>query len=268
MKLFAKLSYLNIFRKFFVFLKYFIDNLNNAEFRMIGVGLKYLIFHTPNSTNRKIKTNNGIFFIRKNTIDFKLANSAYEFLVTRKFRKLLPNYELFIDIGANIGTYSIIAAQQGIKTLAFEPIQSNYDSLLKNIQLNQSEELIKPFMYGLGLKKEQVKFNFYQLKPGASSKHPLKKKSENIEVQIEVFDKLELIEVKQSKSILIKIDVEGMEIEVVQGMEELLRSDKNICMIIESKHSGIKNLTNLLNKFSKFKFEQIDEFNMLAIKIA
>ena len=264
----AKLSYLNIFRKFFIFLKYLIDNLSNAEFSMIGVGFKYLIFQKPNRKDKVIKTNIGNFFIRKNTIDFKLANSAYEFLVIRKFKTLLPNYELFIDVGANIGTYSIIAAQAGIKSLAFEPIQSNYDSLLKNIQLNYSEALIRPIQYGLGNKNEKVNFNYYALKPGASSIHKLKKKSEKIEVQIQVFDELELAEIKKSKNIIIKIDVEGMEMEVIQGMKELLRSDKNICLIIESKHSGIKNLTEQLNKFSKFTFEQIDEFNMLAIKIA
>ncbi len=267
MESFARLSYLNIFRKFFIFLKYLIDNLSNAEFKMIGVGLKYLLIHKPNRKDQIIKTRNGTFFIRKNTIDFKLANSAYEFLVIRKLKELLPSYQLFIDVGANIGTYSIIAAKAGIKSLAFEPIENNFKSLLKNIKLNQAEDLIKPIAYGLGSSNEKVMFNYYPLKPGASSIHPLKKKSEKIEVQIQKFDELNIEEIKKSKSIIIKIDVEGMEMEVVKGMEKLLQSDKNICIIIESKHSGINNLTTLLNKFNKFKFEQIDEFNMLAIKL-
>jgi len=265
MNSFAKLSYLNIFRKFFIFLKYLSDNLSNGEFRLLWISFKYLIVKKTNSTDTVIKTNNGLFYIRKNTIDFKLANSAYEYLVLKKFRSLLSSYNLFIDVGANIGTYSIIAAKKGVKCIAFEPIIANYNSLKKNIQLNHLEELVETVMIGLAEKAANAKFNYDPLKPGASSIHPIKRTSEILNIELKVFDDLNYVSNATDK-ILIKIDVEGMELNVLAGMEKLLGIKKDICLIIETKHSGGEEIKKMLNGFGNFRFEIIDEFNMLATK--
>ncbi len=213
-----------------------------------------------------VKTNNGIFFIRKNTIDFKLANSAYEISVLKRFKALLPLYQVFIDVGANIGTYSLIAARYGVKSIAFEPIPSNFCSLKKNIKLNNFDNLIQPLMFGLSEKKEQVDFNFDPLKPGASSIHPHKRMGDIINVQLEEFDQLGLNEIEMAENILIKIDIEGMELNALKGMRKMLNQKKNICLIIETKHSGAKNIKKLIKEYGNYEFENIDEFNMLAIK--
>lgn len=262
----AGLSYLNIFRKFFIFLKYLSDNLSNQEFGLIWIGFKYLLVKKSNSKDMVIKTNIGRFFIRKNTIDFKLANSAYELTVLKKFKSLLPSYDLFIDVGANIGTYSLIAAREGKRCLAFEPIPDNFYSLKKNIELNKYGEFIQVFEFGLSDKKEKTNFNFDPLKPGASSIHPHKRMGKTITVQLEEFDKLELPELSRAEKVLLKIDIEGMELNALKGMKKTLTAKENICLIIESKHSGTKSLITLLNDCGKFKYENIDEFNMLAIK--
>lgn len=267
MNILAKLSYLNIFRKCFVFYKYLSDNISNGEFRLMMIGLKYIFTKKTNTSDLIVKTNNGLFLIRKNTIDFKLANSAYEISVFKHFNKLLPEHDLFIDIGANIGTYSIVAAKTGLNTLAFEPVKANFESLVKNISLNNLKDLITPYLIGLSDKSGTFKFNYYPLKPGASSIHPLKNKGEQIDVKIEVFDQLNLDQMNTADNILIKIDVEGMEMDVLKGMANFLESDKKISLIIETKHSGEKEIKNLLNKYAPFRFEKIDIFNMLAKKI-
>ncbi len=262
----AGLSYLNIFRKFFIFLKYLSDNLSNGEWRLIWISFKYLLFKQSNSKDMVIQTNIGRFHIRKNTIDFKLANSAYELSVLEKFKTLLPICNLFIDVGANIGTYSMIAAGLKVNCIAFEPILSNFKSLEKNIELNNYKDFIQAFMFGLSDKNEVAKFNFDPLKPGASSIHPHKRMGEVIQVQLEKFDNLKLAAVDAIENILIKIDIEGMELNAIRGMKNTLRENKNIYLIIETKHSGEQNIKKLLKEFGNFKFENIDEFNMLAVK--
>jgi len=177
----------------------------------------------------------------------------------------LPLYNLFIDIGANIGTYSIIAAKNGVKCIAFEPVLTNYISLKKNIQLNRLEEFIEPMMIGLAEKASKARFNYDPLKPGASSIHPIKRTSEILEIELKVFDDLNCVSTETNK-ILIKIDVEGMELNVLKGMEKILSNKKDICLIIETKHSGDTEIKKMLNQFGDFKFENIDEFNMLATK--
>lgn len=262
----AKLSYLNIFRKLFVFSKYLLDNLQNKEWKLIWIAIVYILKKKSNKKDIIVTSNLGKFFIRKNTIDFKLANSAYECLVMKSIKGQLVISDLFIDIGANIGTYSIYAAKFGIKSLAFEPVIDNFISLTKNIALNGYEQLITSYNYGLSYKKESSAFNYYSLKPGASSIHELKRKGKKVKVQLEVFDQMKFEELKHAKRTLIKIDVEGMELDVLKGMENMLKSDMAFAIIIETKHTGEEKIRNFLSQHCSFQFLTIDEFNMLAIK--
>ena len=59
----------------------------------------------------------------------------------------LPDDSVFFDIGANIGSYSLIAASQNkigkrVSVYSFEPHYANYFSLVKNIRYNNLEEFI------------------------------------------------------------------------------------------------------------------------------
>ena len=59
--------------------------------------------------------------------------------------KFLPKDGVFIDVGANLGIHSIIAAKhmgKGCKVIAIEPINSNQKLLHKNIKLNKISERI------------------------------------------------------------------------------------------------------------------------------
>jgi FkbM family methyltransferase len=57
--------------------------------------------------------------------------------------------EVFYDIGANVGCYSIVAATMKCKVLAFEPSPFNYYALCRNLQLNDMSDLIWPFCVAL-----------------------------------------------------------------------------------------------------------------------
>lgn len=262
----ATLGYLNIIRKFFVFWKYLLDNLQNKQWRLIHTSIKYLFFKQSNSKNMIVKSNIGKFFIRKNTIDFKLVNSAYEWFVIRVFKKEIVDADLFVDIGANIGTYSIIAAKEGLLTIAFEPTLSNFNSLLKNIELNKFKHLIKPFRFGLGTSNTEIEFNINPIKPGASGVNPIKKNGQKEIVTIKKFDELQIEEIKTSKNVLVKIDVEGMELDVLNGMKDFIKSTKHLSIIIESKHIGENKIEALLNTYAQFTISTIDRFNTLAYK--
>jgi hypothetical protein len=86
------------------------------------------------------------------------------------------------------------------------------------------------------------------------------------QVQLEKFDDLKLTGINAAENILIKIDIEGMELNAIRGMKKTLTENKNIYLIIETKHSGEQNIKKLLKEFGNFKFKNIDEFNMLAVK--
>jgi FkbM family methyltransferase len=52
--------------------------------------------------------------------------------------------DIFWDIGANVGIYSIYASVQGFRSLSFEPHFANYHQLCINIALNQLEDIVTP----------------------------------------------------------------------------------------------------------------------------
>ncbi|MGR3302431.1 MAG: FkbM family methyltransferase [Candidatus Scalindua sp.] len=53
--------------------------------------------------------------------------------------------DVFWDIGANVGVYSLCAAMKGLSVLAFEPSPSNYYLLCKNIEINKMDDKISAY---------------------------------------------------------------------------------------------------------------------------
>ena len=60
------------------------------------------------------------------------------------FSQILNEGDIFIDIGANIGWHTLFGALKVGKTgrvYAFEPVKTNYDVLVKNIQINKLDQV-------------------------------------------------------------------------------------------------------------------------------
>lgn len=58
--------------------------------------------------------------------------------------------DLLFDIGANVGTYSIYAGSRGTRVYAFEPEAQNYAALNRNIHLNDLQERVVAYNFALG----------------------------------------------------------------------------------------------------------------------
>jgi FkbM family methyltransferase len=78
--------------------------------------------------------------------------------VKKEYGKVSDN-SVIIDIGANIGVYSLYAASTSRSTTvyAYEPMPSSYALLLENIKLNRFEGRIKPFKLGVSSKKGRAR---------------------------------------------------------------------------------------------------------------
>lgn len=150
-------------------------------------------------------------------------------------REIRPD-DVFFDIGANIGVYTIFGASrigsQG-SVYAFEPHIPNAASLIQNIMLNGLQERIKLVTSALTNGQRFDNFN-YQSLTGASSTSQFGRSEYEGESFVPVF-----VEIKHGCAIdfliatgaipypdVIKIDVDGLDFEVLDGMRELLRSFK------------------------------------------
>lgn len=137
--------------------------------------------------------------------------------------------DFFVDIGANIGSYTVLAsAHVGAKTLAVEPVPSTQYHLKENISINKIHALVTVLPFALGSKKNKT--NFAISKDMMNNHVATSNDDQFIEVQIETLDEILAIE---QIPILIKIDVEGFESEVLKGAMKTLKNPGLKAIIIE-----------------------------------
>ena len=178
--------------------------------------------------------------------------------------KFLKNYidknkiEKFIDIGSNIGIYSLIIGKsfKKIKILSFEPVHNTFDNLNYNIHLNRLTRNIRAFNFGLSNRSGSQKMialkkkNYIQ--SGGYSFYIPKRKIHKNEIIEHYKSKIGDSVIKfKNKNIIIKIDVEGFEEEVLYGLKKLLSQNK-ILIQIEIFQKNLNKINKILNNH-KFK---------------
>lgn len=149
---------------------------------------------------------------------------------------------LFVDVGANIGYYSVHMALKDIRTWAFEPDPLNYSLLTQNLQRNHCDNHGRTEAHQFALSDEKGTAAFYRYPEKNLGRHSLLPINEGtpIEVPTLIFD--EFVEekgVKAEEIEMIKIDVEGYEPKVLKGMQKTL-SQGNPTIVAEFSPSLMK----------------------------
>jgi FkbM family methyltransferase len=141
--------------------------------------------------------------------------------------------EVFCDIGANIGLYTLMAAavvgERG-RVYAFEPHAANFLSLMRNIVLNRMEQVVQPAACALHDRDGVFDFNYENLGAGSSmSQLAATRDGEEREFRPVVREaKLatSLDRIIESGSLQpphhVKLDVDGNELLILRGMQRLL----------------------------------------------
>jgi len=166
----------------------------------------------------------------------------------------------FVDIGANIGLHSLIAATSNpdIKIYSFEPEPANFHNFLENILLNNSKN-IKPFMIGVGNTSENKYLNINNEwnKGKHSIKNSFSETNEKIIIPISTLDNFSVNFL--DSNLFIKIDVEGYEREVVEGARQTLQALKNGIISIELIDGNIDITTckNIIKDLTSFGFDKV-----------
>ncbi len=146
------------------------------------------------------------------------------------------------DLGAHTGYYSLLAATEmrniGIEPniIAFEPIPSYVKSINESAILNRFEDRIRVFE--LGISNEQAEKTFYLA--GSGSTLDRKVAADPSKSVVIKTDKLDAVIAKNSLSapLIMKIDIEGHELEAIDGMKSLLDSHKPVLFLEIIRKSG------------------------------
>lgn len=164
-------------------------------------------------------------------------------------RRHLNSGDTFVDVGANIGLMSMVARKAvgaSGRVWAFEANRNTFDILEKNLALNQYDEVLC-FECGLGAKREtKLLFDNWSINRGAASTVVEGNNAKSTEISI-----LTLDEVANQQEIIpsmIKIDVEGMEEEVLIGAERVIRNYRPILIVEFSTERANNSREKVFNK--------------------
>ena len=146
----------------------------------------------------------------------------------------LQDGDVFFDVGANIGVYSIYAALRKPKAIvcAFEPEYSNLHQLKQNILENTLTRNISPFSIALDDKTGISQLHIQDTTPGAAkhtvSTHDLANTHTGEEVVwkegVATMTLDEFIKLSGIKPNIIKIDVDGTEKAILKGGQKTFSS--------------------------------------------
>lgn len=148
---------------------------------------------------------------------------------------LLRPDDLFVDVGANIGSYTVLAgAAIGARCISVEPLPDTYRHLQHNIWLNGLKELVKAHNIGLGKEDGTLHFTTSQDTVNHVARSDEIDHGTTLVVKVSSLDTI-LVD-DQPK--LIKIDVEGFESNVIAGGSNTLSCENLDAVIMELNGSG------------------------------
>ncbi|MDB5089783.1 MAG: hypothetical protein JWR09_3777 [Mucilaginibacter sp.] len=155
-----------------------------------------------------------------------LSSGTYEDEINKLIRTSLKAGENALDVGGNIGLQSIRMSQQAGdagKVLAFEPMAHLQERFKLNIALNKCSNVqLLPYALSTEEKTTVFKIDTEAWNQGNFSLRPNQSGTITQEVLIKAGD--DLNEIKSLTSLaLIKIDVEGFENQVIQGLSNTIR---------------------------------------------
>jgi len=210
--------------------------------------------------------------IKKDYLDFKMAfkfvasikdaakASKYgvENTMIRNSIKLIRKYKsdindaVIFDIGANFGYLSLVWTQtisQSGKVIAFEPSKNVFNSLSKSIQLNDLKPIVTVENLALGNQCKQIEL---YLNNTTSNVLKLDESQRKQMVQMLRLDDY-IAEKKIKRCDLIKIDVDGIEMDILKGSLETLKQLKPL-LIVETNND-----VEIIDFFTNNNYTVLDE---------
>lgn len=227
--------------------------------------LRYIVFNSVNRITSSIKYNwiEGLAFYASKGDSGIVANiyyGLYEFNESAFLLHYLSKDDVFLDIGANVGHYSLLAS--GVKkcnTIAIEPVPKTFAKLNEQIALNKLESKILALNIGVG--NECAILNFSVDKNTMNRIVDAEYKNA-VQIPVKTIDSI----CKEKNISLMKIDVEGYEKFVLEGSQTTLKNENLKAIIIEinfsNKFYGVENdeVAEILikNHFKPFKYNPLN----------
>jgi FkbM family methyltransferase len=143
--------------------------------------------------------------------------------------------DLFADVGANIGAFTILAAGVAdAHVVAFEASPDTYAALLSNVRLNDFQNRINAIHAAVGRTEGSAQFSIGLGTENCVTTGP--ESNHSVSVRMTTLDK----ELAGKPPDLLKVDVEGFEAEVFAGAAKTLRDPRLTAIVVERTNLGAR----------------------------
>ncbi len=173
--------------------------------------------------------------------------------------KYFNSHSVLFDIGANIGLYSVYASKKNNegKIFSFEPVAANYSRILNNVSMNQANN-VTPLMLALSDTTKLDKIYLSSLDASAALHSFGQSTDKNWSQACLGFSVDHLVQVfKIPQPTMVKIDVDGLENQILHGAKETLTNPacKSILIEVLIDNQGHSETMKILNNYG-FQVEE------------
>lgn len=192
---------------------------------------------------KQLHHNGAQLYVRPDSSDFKafrevIVKQGYQhgFRDTKARFEIMPG-EMWLDLGANIGAFTVWAGLRGAKIMSYEPEAACFEMLKANIELNRV--IAQPIQAAV-VAGDQKTMKLSVGEPGNEWRSSvLKFKSSAQKIATQKVDCLNIKKVLTPEIAGVKMDIEGAEIEILQKLEDY----KNVHKLVFEWHFDHNNET-------------------------
>ena len=180
-----------------------------------------------------------LFLNLKDSPDW-FINGQYEPALTRLLAEVVRPGDVVLDIGANVGYYTLLLSQKvgpTGKVYAFEPAPGNFELLCKNVETNGCTNVVA---VNKAVSNEQKSIKLFLSKDNLGD-HRIYDSGDSREHVIVDCIRLDDFLARSAADIrVIKIDVQGAEFQVLAGMTSLFNKNSDLTMFMEFWPYGLR----------------------------
>jgi len=171
-----------------------------------------------------------------------LQGAVWEFELIYLAQRVLMKYDkgIFLDVGANIGQYTLLAAAMGFKVFAFEPVPNHVEMIRRSLYLNGWPDRVHLYQNGIADYRDKVIINLHKDNQGGATIEKIASKEDETQTDFR-FQARQTIDLVTFNDVLPEIDryypdldivfwkadIEGYEPRMFRGASNLLSQKKN-----------------------------------------
>jgi len=195
----------------------------------------------------------------------RLRPSAKEPWTVRWIEESVRPGDVLYDVGANVGSYTLIAAAQpaeNLRVVAVEPGYASYAALCDNVALNGFESTVTPLPVVLSDRTGLADLAYRNVEPGAAE-HQLQRGASAAYHQPVLSFRLDdlVSKIGLPAPTLLKIDVDGAEVPVLAGAPLTLASTDLRSVLVEVRRDLTNEVVRLLEEAGLAVRARVEERN-------